>query len=473
MRRLVRLSALLAAAALAVPATASAHGLVQRANLPIPEWMFNYAAAAVLVVSFAALALLWPRPRLEAAPWRALPGGAGKVLGSRPVEILCGLTGVALLAIVVAAGYVGSDSALDNFAPTFILINFWVGMVFASILFGDLFRAFTPWRAIGRATGWALTRAGRAPRHRAYPERLGRWPAAVGLFAFTWIELASGWGEKPGTLVTAVLGYSALTLAAQAVWGTEAWSRRGEAFSVYFGLFALVSPWETRDREVGVRPPLGGLPQLDAAPGTVAFVAVMIGTVTFDGLTQGSLWKDFSVTLTDAFASIGFGPTGAPMAAATLGLAFGVALVATFYRLGMEGARSVGGDIAADRLRMAFVHTLVPIAAVYVAAHYLTFLLFEGQAISYLASDPFGQGWDLFGTASAAIDYSLISQNGTWYVQVGLVVVGHFAALVLAHDRALAMYGQATLAVRSQYWMLCIMVGFSMLAIWLLAQAGA
>jgi pterin-4a-carbinolamine dehydratase len=88
-------------------------------------------------------------------------------------------------------------------------------------------------------------------------------------------------------------------------------------------------------------------------------------------------------------------------------------------------------------------------------------------------SDPFGQGWDLFGTASAAIDYSLISQNGTWYAQVGLVVLGHVAALVLAHDRALAMYGQASLAVRSQYWMLGIMVGFTTLALWLLAQAGA
>ena len=121
---------------------------------------------------------------------------------------------------------------------------------------------------------------------------------------------------------------------------------------------------------------------------------------------------------------------------------------------------------------MTFVHTLVPIAAVYVAAHYLTYLLLEGQAIKYLASDPFGQGWDLFGTASAAIDFSLIGQNATWYAQVAFVVVGHVCALVLAHDRALSTYGQASLAVRSQYWMLGIMVGFTMLALWLLWQAG-
>jgi hypothetical protein len=150
-----------------------------------------------------------------------------------------------------------------------------------------------------------------------------------------------------------------------------------------------------------------------------------------------------------------------------------VTLIAGFYRLGIAGARSVGGGLSEERLRRAFIHTLVPIAMVYVAAHYFTFLLFEGQAIRYLASDPFGQGWDLFGTASAAIDYSLLSQNGAWYAQVAFVVLGHVAALTLAHDRALVLYkGDAKLAVRSQYWMLAIMVGFTSLALWLLAQAG-
>ena len=119
------------------------------------------------------------------------------------------------------------------------------------------------------------------------------------------------------------------------------------------------------------------------------------------------------------------------------------------------------------------MHSLVPIAAVYVAAHYLTFLVFEGQAITYLASDPFGQGWDLFGTVNSGIDYTIFPQEDTWYVQVAVVVVGHVAALMLAHDRALALYGDARLAVRSQYWMLGVMVGFTSLALWLLAQAGS
>jgi hypothetical protein len=114
----------------------------------------------------------------------------------------------------------------------------------------------------------------------------------------------------------------------------------------------------------------------------------------------------------------------------------------------------------------------VPIALVYVVAHYLTFLLFEGQGIAYLLSDPLGRGWDLFGTASSAVDYGVISQNEAWYAQVACVVAGHVAALMLAHDRALALYGQARAAARSQDAMLAIMVGFTTLALWLLAQAG-
>ena len=242
----------------------------------------------MLVASFAALAVLWPTPRLQDPGWRPLPGGLGRVLGSRPVEVVCAAIGVGLLVVVVLAGYTGKGSALDNLAPTFILIDFWVGLAFLSVLLGDLFRAFSPWRAI------------RLPGVRPYPERWGRYPAALALLGFTWIELVSGWGESPVDLTTAAVVYTGYTLVMQAVFGTEAWTRNGEAFAVYFNLFSRLSIWETRDREVGVRPPLGGLPRLDTPPGTVFFVVVMIGTVTFDGFSQGQLWTDLSVDLVDA-----------------------------------------------------------------------------------------------------------------------------------------------------------------------------
>jgi hypothetical protein len=446
-----------------VPAAAEAHGLVQRPPLPIPQWLFAWAAAAVLVISFFALAVLWPTPRLEQDNWRPLPGG--NAWASLPLQILWGALGVFLLVVTVLAGYLGAGTALDNWAPTFVLITFWVGLVFISILFGDVFKALSPWRALGRLL---------PSLNRPYPEKLGRWPAAVGLFGFVWIELVSKWGEtNPSMLVTAALIYTVYTLAAQVYFGVETWTRYGESFAVYFNLFARMSVFETRAGVLGLRRPLGGLPSLDQAAGTVGFIAVMIGTVTFDGLSQGQLWLDLQTGVVETLDGLGIGAVNATKVAETLGLVLGVLLVWGFYRLGIEGARSVGGNLSLRKLEYGFVHSLVPIAAVYVAAHYLTLIMFEGQAITYLASDPFGQGWDLFSTVDGGIDYTVFPQENTWYVQVAVVVIGHVDALALAHDRALTMYGEAKLAVRSQYWMLGVMVGFTSLALWLLAQAGS
>lgn len=461
--RALRLTAGVIAVAALWPAAAQAHGLVQRANLPLPEWLFGWAAAAVLVVSFAALAILWPQPKLERDRWRPLPGAIGRVLGSHAVEVALGILGVCLLALVLVAGFAGSQNALTNFAPTFVFITFWVGMAFACALFGDLFRAVNPWRALGRAAGWALRRRRGAALLRDLPDRLGVWPAAAGLLAFTWIELVSGWAEQPRTIAVLVAAYAVAMLAGQAAYGVERWNARADAFSVYFGLLARIAPFQTRARVVGVRPLLGGLPRLEIVPGTIAFVAVMIGTVTFDGLSQGSVWADVSGPLADLTSED---------VAATVGVVACVALVAGFYALGSRYAHRLAPGLSAEHLRRGFVHSLVPIALVYVAAHYLTFLLFEGQGIAYLLSDPLGHGWDLFGTASAAVDYGLISQNEAWYAQVACVVAGHVAALTLAHDRALALYAQPRAAARSQYAMLAIMVGFTTLALWLLAQAG-
>jgi hypothetical protein len=452
-----------------------AHGLVARSDLPIPEWLFGWAAAMVLVVSFVALAVLWPEPKLEREHWKPLPGGLGRVLASRPVEIVCGAIGAALLGVVIYAGLRGTQSSTANLAPTFVYVIFWLALVPASVLFGDVFKAFNPWRAIGRGVGWIATKAARGglPAPLSYPERLGHWPAAAGIFAFAVMELVASDGDKPETIAIATLVYSALTFVAMALYGVETWIARGEAFSVYFNLFSRLSPFETRDRVVGLRRPLSGLANLRPGSGTVPLLAVMIGSVTFDGASAGPIWTDIAPDIARFFQDLGISPQNSLELTFLLGLIAAIVLVYVFYRLGVLGARSVGGGFTAEQLARAFVHTLVPIALAYVAAHYFTLLLFQGQAVSFLASDPLGDGSDVFGTADSQIDYTLIGANSTWYWQVGFVVAGHVIALTLAHDRALALYEDAKLAVRSQYWMLAVMVGFTSLALWLLSQANA
>jgi hypothetical protein len=464
----------IAAAALAEPALA--HGLGGRADLPIPAWLFGWGAAIVLIVSFVGLAALWPEPKLEGDSWRTLPGGAGRALGSRPVEIVCGAIGVALLLLVVWSGAAGNQLTTDNLAPTFVFVVFWVALVPVSVVFGDVFSAFNPWRAAGRAVGWVASKAAGEPLTAPlrYPERLGRWPAVVGLLAFTWLELAAQDGDLPRNVALAALVYSLLTGVGMALYGVEAWIGRGEAFSVYFNLFSRISPFERREREVGLRRPLSGLTSFDPSlPGTVALLAVVIGGVSFDGASEGALWAGIVPGLTDFFESLGLARGAAVEIASTVGLLGAIGLVFGLYRLGVAGARTVGGGFTTARLARAFAHSLVPIALVYVAAHYLTLLIFQGQAFIPLLSDPLGRGADLLGTAGGAIDYGVIGATAVWYTQVALIVVGHVAALTLAHDRALVLYDQPELAVRSQYWLLAVMVGFTSIALWLLSQANA
>lgn len=90
--------------------------------------------------------------------------------------------------------------------------------------------------------------------------------------------------------------------------------------------------------------------------------------------------------------------------------------------------------------------------------------------MGYLVSDPLGHGANLFGTHRATIDYAIVSATGIWYVQVGALVLGHVGGLPLAHDRALVLYRDARDAVRSQAWMLVVMVGFTSLGLWLLSS---
>ena len=465
------LAAALAAVALLVfPASAAAHGIAQRADLPIPQWLFAWGAALVLLVSFAALALLWPQPRLAAAgerPLLRLPRGA---------DVAGGAIGVLAFAAVVYAGLTGSQTATANLAPTAVFVIFWVGIPVLSVAFGDVFAAINPWRAAARATSALANRLGpgRAADPMPYPERLGRWPAAAGILLFTWFELVSTSRDDPSTLALLALSYAAIMLVGMALYGIEPWTRNADAFAVTFGLFALLSPLRWEARRAHLRIPLAGALGMPAGAGSVALVCVLIGTTSFDGFSQGAIWtgtNGLAERFTSAFADLGLGRELAVQAAYSAGMAAVVLLVCGLYRLGVAGMARAGGERDPAQLARRFAHTLIPIALAYMVAHYFSLLIFQGQAVSYLASDPLGQGSDIFGTASSTIDYGLISATGIWYVQVAALVIGHVAGLVLAHDRALATWPDQRRATRSQYWMLAVMIAFTSLGLWLLSAA--
>ena len=85
--------------------------------------------------------------------------------------------------------------------------------------------------------------------------------------------------------------------------------------------------------------------------------------------------------------------------AAFLGLMGAILLVLALYGAGCIGASMLDPSMTPGSVANAFAHSLVPIAFAYVSAHYFTFLVFQGQTIIPLASDPLGHGSDFFGTA--------------------------------------------------------------------------
>lgn len=458
-----------------------AHALVAREDLPVPAWLFAWGAAIVLVVSFFALSIGWRTPRFEAERWRPLPASLSRALLGLPAQIVCGLIGILLLGLAVYAGLRGTEAPDRNFALTFIYVTAWLGLPLFSVFLGDVFRPFNPWRALGRPVGAAFAAlAGQPPSHLRYPQRLGRWPAAIGLVAVVWLEVvygASGGvavGLDPHSAAVAALLYSGYTLAMMAVFGVEQWCRTGEVFSVYFGMFGRLGCFAAEDGRLGVRRPLSAATSWATLPGSAAVVIASIATTSFDGAQEGA-FKGAMESVFEWFADAGVGLTAALRVTDTIFILLCFAGVGLVYLVGVRGMASVPGAPSFRRLRDGFAHTLIPIAFAYLVAHYFSLFVFQEQAqFTYLLSDPLGTGTtDLFGTASSGIDFRLLSANTIWYVQVGALVIGHVTALTLAHDRATACWGDYRQAARSQYWMLAVMVAFTCFGLYLLSVANS
>jgi hypothetical protein len=254
-----------------------------------------------------------------------------------------------------------------------------------------------------------------------------------------------------------------------AVFGRDTWTRGGEGFAVAFELLSRIAPFALRDGSIVVRWPLTGLAGAERVPGTLVFIGVLLGSTSFDGFGRASVWQNL---LADLRTSLRGEAQWAIDLVTTLvnvaGLALFVGAVVLTYLAAVEGARRL---VRAPRSLVSdFVLPLVPIAFAYLVAHYFSLFVINGQFVLTLASDPFGKGWDLFGTVDFAPNLTLVSPETVWYVQVGALVVGHVAGLAIAHDRAVALFENRRDALRSQYPMLGLMVLYTVGGLWLLSQ---
>ncbi len=277
-----------------------------------------------------------------------------------------------------------------------------------------------------------------------WSESWGRYPAAAALFSFVALELANPNPAYPRTLAIAAALYSYWALAGMAVYGRDSWTRTGEGFAVAFELLSRIAPFAARDGRIVIRWPFTGLGGAEPMRGTLVFVAVMLGSTSFDGFERTSTWQNL---LGDIRADLVEHPQRVVNIATTCvniaGLAAFVAGVAITYIAAVSATRAL--TYTRRSLVPDFVLPLVPIAGAYMVAHYFSLFVQYLQFMVPLVSDPFGRGWDLFGTVDFAPNLAIVSPTTIWYVQVGALVVGHVAGLAIAHDRAVSIFPTAAL----------------------------
>ena len=431
-----------------------AHGLGGRIDLPIPIWQFAWAAAFAVLVSFAILGRFWTVPHLA----RASPDFPAAVRLQRVVSRLLPVTrlvGLVIFLVTIYAGLGGSPEVNLNWAPYAAFILVWVGMVVASAGLGNLlWAAFNPFETLIPTIGRFRHPVESDPTRSSGPK--AETVALAAIVLFVWMELAYHLGAQPRTIGSYLTLYTLVLIAGGRAYG-PAWASRADGFSALFRMVGALAPlrWDKKDG-LRLRYPLVGLAHLRMEAGTVRLVLVVLGATTFDGFSRSSLWLDVISNRS------GWELT----AANTGGLAFGIGLVMALYRVAIAVMSRITGESEYE-LGIAFGPSLLPIMVAYILAHYFSFLVFEGQNLIRLASDPFGLGSDYFGTAGWQVNYTLVSIDLIAWVQTATIAFGHVLAVLLAHDKAIERF-PSHLAVRSQYPMLAAMIAFTIGGLYLL-----
>ena len=461
-------------------APASAHGIGQRYDLPLPLELYLAGAAATVLVSCLWL-LLFVRARPESKGHPALDLGRRPLLSamvSPPAIAVARAIAVAAFAFLVVAGFLGNQNTFRNIVPLAVWALWWVGLAYVSALIGDVWRLVNPLETIFAAAERACARLTGKPlaRDRELPRWVGAWPVVALYLAFLWMEMVWDGTDSPAKVAAAMGGYALLTWAGMWLFGRERWLEQGEVFNRVFGLLARFAPlgFELRDRRVvrwELRPYAVGLLRKEPASASeTMLVMAILAAVSFDGFLETPAWAALVEALVDPERAVLLRTAGIVVAP----LAF-LAAYLLFCRIislcgALRDGTPRGSDAAMWRVAGLFAMTLVPIAIAYLIAHYLSFLAIACEYAIALASDPMGLGWNLFNTAQRLVRPGVVDARLVWVVSVAVIVAGHVAALYLGHVLALREFAGRRAAINSQWPMLVLMVAYTMLSLWIIAQ---
>lgn len=425
------------------------HGLGGAKDLPIPAEYAIAGACGALAFSFIVLALAWRTPRFaddsaDSAD-SAVTDEAGAPGGPWSGPVLR-VVGFAFFLYVAFAALFGIDSLINPVFGVFYVL-LWVGIVPLSLAFGPVYRALSPVRTVhallSRATGGDATTG-----VRDYPERLGYWPAALGLLAFVWMELIYPGQADLGPVRLWLAAYFGVMLVGGAVFGNTFFAR-ADPFEVYSTLVGHLSPLRRVDGRAALVNPFRHLAAIPVRPGLLAVCAVLLGSTAFDSLGESELWLSNTQDLGISRQTVGL--IGLLGMIALVGLLFAGATMLTGVHDGHD-RRTLPG---------AFAHTLVPIVVGYIFAHYLSLLVERGQLTLIQLSDPLSNGANLLGMSDRGVDYWL-SNHPTFLAVTKVlgVVTGHVVAVIAAHDAAVRLLPRRD-QLSGQLPLLFVMVGFT------------
>ena len=492
---------------------AIAHGFGERYDLPVPLWLWVVGAGATIVLTFAVIVLfpqsraLHPEgPRINLFRVWGLRGLAHPIT----ISVIRVLSVTFLLASVLS-GFLGVPDPYQNLVPVAVWVVWWVGVAYVCALVGDLWAVLNPFRTLFI---WAekivnLFTGGKClSLEKPYPQGLSAWPAVAGLMVFFWAELIWPGGGVPWDLALAITIYAAMTWAGMVVFGRDVWLQNADTFSLVFGVFARFAPLALRssdrervrtcvspacryrreycvngqiclaragpgDLEWILRPPALGLLDEPRVPASLmVLVITLLATVTFDGILETPLWAHvLERTLSGEVRYVG------SVALVMFSMGFlmvflGFSWLMAYCAQRFGDPQSLGAVPRPDLFHVAstFVMTLVPIAIAYHLAHYLSYLVISGQYLIPRLSDPLGNGWNLLGTRDYQVDISLLGARTAWYLAVAFIVAGHVFAVYIAHLAALRLFGNPRADFFSQLPMMVLMVIYTMVSLWILAQ---
>ena len=494
-----------------IPESLLAHGLGERYSVPIPLSFFIFGGAVTIMGSFLMVGMIL-RGRVESFSYPRLSLIRNYWTWSviiYPVIWILQIGSVFLFFLLLCTSLLGTTRGVENFAPTFVWVIWWVGLGFFVAIFGNVWELTNPWKIIFSWFENIYRKLHRGEKFYPvcdYPNRWSLWPALIMFILFAWIETSFMESSNPRALGFLVLGYSAYTFLGMYIFGKYAWLRNGEIFSVVFDLLSKFSIFEVTQsqkiccascssencqksesecvncyeciyvsevKNLSIRPPAIGLNIGGPVRSSVlAMIMLLLASVTFDGFSATPEWSAiqglFIIMLPNLTSPFINGIT----IANTLGLVIFFAVFFSVYKIVSIFISNAISDkpYSSAYVMSSFALTLIPIALAYNYAHFLAFLLIQGQQIIPLISDPFGFNWDIFGTSDYLININVTNARFIWFFSVIVIVVGHVIAVYLSHIKALVMYRDGGQALRSQIPMLVLMVIYTVVSLWIISR---